>query len=458
MAHVQESHVVRWDDQEWEDFATLLHEDNPSVGYMTSADLARLTTSDLNNAGAQMARPRHFVALAAPRKKLLEAFARLREKRDQVQADPNARFHRAPPPAEPATPLKLDHQGRPLAPAPGAAQKQKADPFAAVAWDRSEWLAIATEIDRAHPMAKYPEKDRLTGLDAHDVDFAQRVLPATRQIRHIKVASFSTLAPALLDAFRDLKKQRMECEAERTVLAKAESDAKQAVAKAATTPAKMATPAAAPAPNPAPAPFATPAPVAMQASAPAAVPPVPALVAATALANPWEAAFAPMMEVFISALTARLEPTLAAMVEKALLAPAPAAAQAPATPPARPAAAPVEAPASTGTVKEIRAPRMRIGIVGNRTTYATDLARDFPEVRFTCIDNLKEVDSIRNCDRVLVLTKFISHKFDGRVRAALERSQYTPVNGCLSDMRRVITGLLHDQESTQNVGVPAMAA
>jgi hypothetical protein len=452
---------VFWDDQEWEDFATLLHEDNPTVRYLQSPDLATLTTRDLNNAAAQMRRPRHFVALGAPRKKLLEAFARLRE-----QANPgpgaDARFHRAPPPAEPPSPLKLDDKGRPIAPPAGQAAKDESapEPFAALTWDRNEWLAIATEIDRTYPQSNYPENDKLPGLTSNDVAFAQRILPVARQIRHIKVASFSTLRPALQDAFREIKRNRAACEVEQAVLAKAEDDARRALSKAAS-PAQGAAVQGAPAPAPAPEPMPLPAPLPL-AVAPAP-PALPLVEPAPAARNPWEAAFAPLVDQMIGMLTARLAPMIAEMIDRALLAP-PAPDEAPrVAAPVAPAvalrAAPAQPGAAPAAAKAAPERRLRLGLVGGRKgNIVSTLAHDFPTVEFRWIDSKKEADSVKNCDRVILMTRFCSHPLRDQVRKLITAEQYTPVNGALSDIRRVVTGLLNDRQAVPQAGVAALAA
>jgi hypothetical protein len=425
MAQHLGSHSVRWDDEEWEELANLLHEDNPEQHYMDSPDLGGLCLRHLNNAAAQMRRPRHMVALTDPRKNLLKAFARLRDKRPasmNVQED-EARVRRAPPPSGPPSPLKLDGQGRPLPVAREQRAKPEpaASPFATVTWDRSEWLVIAAEIDRMYPLQKYPERAHLTGLSSEDVAFAQRLLPAERQIRHIKVASFSTLIPALRDAFEDLKQQRRTAELEHGVMAEAERHARNVLDKAA-------------APRALPAPAATPAPATevVAAPAPSAAAPEPV--------GPGEGVWAAAVSSMLGMLVDRLRPVISELIVEALNAPSPVAAPALPAAPVVVEAVPVEqspAPAPRPKKKE-----MRIGIVGNRSTYATDLAREFPNVDFTCIDNVTRVDSVKNCDRVLVLTKFISHKLDGQVRRAIEDDKYTPVHGCLTDIRRVVTGLL----------------
>jgi hypothetical protein len=280
-----------------------------------------------------------------------------------------------------------------------------------------------------YPGANYPNREHLSGLTSEDVAFAQRILPLERQIRHVKVASFSTLVPALKEAFEDLKRQRRSAELEQGVVAEAERHAKNALDKAAA--ARQVRPAPAPAPAP-------------------AVVPEPAPTPTTA--GPREAVLTSAVSTVLGMLADYLRPMIAELIEQALNAPPAAVPPAPET---AQAAMPTPTPA---TVAKPRGRRIRIGIVGNRNSYASDLQRDFPTVDFTCIDSLKCVDSIKNCERVLVLTKFISHKLDGQVKRSIEPTRYTPVHGCLTDIRRVITGLLNGERTEASQPVVALAA
>lgn len=441
----EDEHRTRWVSSEWDDFAKVLHEDNPRDGFMDSPDLANLTIRQLNNAAAHMTRPRHFSSMGHAPKKLLEAYARLREKptgsKPEQDTTPATGIRRAPPPSAPPSPLKLDEVGRPLAiqaeqrtkPAPASS------PFAAVAWDRSEWLVVATEIDRMYPQSRYPEREHLTGLTTEDVAFAQRLLPHERQSRFIKVATFSTLVPALKEAFEDLRRQRRTTEMEHGVVAEAERQAKHVLTKAAIPPQTQS-------------------PAKPELPAPAAI---PEAVAAPAQADPLQAALTLLLDHALGLLSVRLRPMIAELIDQALLAPAPApaTAAAPTVPPASTPAAPEAATPAVKVDKVDKVSRMRIGIVGSRNrAYVNELARDFPAIDFRWIDNVKEVDTIKNCNPVIVVTKFCSHTLRDQVLAKITKDQYIPIMGTLSDIRRTITGLLNGERASASHSVPALAA
>jgi hypothetical protein len=426
-----EDRIVRWDDQEWEEFAALLHAATPQANYLHSIDLATMTIRELNDAGAKMRRPRAgFASVSMSRAKLLAAFARLREKASSSNEQPAATgagpvgtVRRAPPPSAPPSPLKLDANSRPIASAPADRQQDKpaADLFATVAWDRREWLAIATEIDRMYPGSDYTHRDHLAGLTSEDVAFAQRVLPVERQNRHIKVASFCTLRAQLLQGFNDLKEQRRlqaeaEAQAARQAQEDAERQAKAALSKAAGAP--------------------------QQQAAPVAI-------------NPYEAAFAPLVDLMLGMLVDRMRPMVADAINQALNAPAPAAvpAEAQPTPPAAQAPIQVDAP---GREK----PLLRIGVFGSEINYAAQLAPHFRNCEFIFVscDNSNQTESLKNCDYVFVLTKFINHPAMHRVKKLIDSNKFKPVHGSVSDMRRVLTGLLHGRTtSAQSLAAPAFA-
>jgi hypothetical protein len=437
------SRRVRWDDSDWEQFAGFLDEANPAQRFPESEDLIALTVAQLQAASARMSQPRPLRSLVGVREKVLEAYARMRARAaapaeaaveataetaveaavDHEPASAPQQFRRAPAPAEPPSPLKLDGEGRPL-PVPEAERVTRpekkaapADPFRAIAWTRDEWLAIATELDRLYQGANYPNRLSLAGLTSEDVAFAQRVLPLERQIRHVKVASFSTLRPALVDAFEEIGRKRAADEAEKKALEIAGEQTRIALERVA---------------------------------AAAAQPP-----AAAPGANPFEAAFAPMLNLVLGHLVDRLRPVIAELINDALLAPAPAAAQAELAQALAPAMLHGTARAPAADMRKL--PKMRIGIVGNLTTYKEDLSREFPTMEFTCVtcDELNRLEAVKNCERVIVLTKFCNHAAMKKVRKSLNEGQFMPLHGCLSDMRRVLTGWAKDWASKQGQAVAA---
>lgn len=454
----EEGGKVFWDEREWESFAELLDQANPGARFIDSPDLAELTLPQINAVASAMARPRRLTNPERLRPKLLAIYAHLRAKRPMPEPDaapevkpepkrtlsPDARVHRAPPPAEPPSPLKLDEHQRPL-PAARVASVEPAPPAPApaIAWDRSEWLAIATEIDREYPGSNYPGRPHLAGLTSEDVAFAQRVLPFERQIRHVRVASFSSLLPGLQGGFADLRQQRAR-------QAQAEQGAREALARAsATRPASEPAPAAAVVPDAA-------AVAPAVASAPAAAPlPVAMPADAGALVQQLGQLLGPLFSHGLDLLAARLRPMIAELIDQALLAPAPTA------PPAAPpeASAPVApAPAlPAATVKEAdKAPRLRIGIVGTHNpTYPSELARDFPEIEFKWVASTREAATLRNCNPVICVTKFCSHMLRDSVLKLIPRENFMPIHGGLSDMRRVIGSLVKSTARLEHSRYPA---
>lgn len=424
-AGVQESEGrgVIWRPAEWEQFAALLHAANPKADYLHSPDLAMLTIRELRAAGAKMARPRTgFASVSMSRASILAAFARLREKlpgsaeelptEDEKlpAAGPVGAVRRAPPPSPPPSSLKLDANSRPVAsatPTERPQEKPAVDLFAAVAWDRREWLAIATEIDRMYPGSDYSHRENLAGLTSEDVAFAaQRVLPVERQNRHIKVASFNTLRAQLQQGFADLREQRRlqaEAEAARLAQEEAERHTKEALSRAAGPAQQQGEPVG---------------------------------------ANPYETAFAPLVNMMLGMLVERMRPMIADAINQALSTPAPAAAPAAAQPAPPEAEAPIQVPGA-GREK----PVLRIGVFGSEVNYAEQLAPHFPncEFKFVSCDNPNQTESLKSCDYVFVMTKFINHPAMHRAKKMLTDEQFKPVHGSVSDMRRILTGLLHDR-------------
>lgn len=148
--------------------------------------------------------------------------------------------------------------------------------------------------------------------------------------------------------------------------------------------------------------------------------------------NPWEVAFKPFVDLLVREIGAQLLPALLDGLAKAAP-PRP-------TPPAHLSLAPAT------PARKV----MRIGVVGNRSVYADDLERRFQSVEFECIESSKKIDSVRNCDKVIVLVKFVSHELAKHARrAAGER--YVPINGSVTDMYRVIGGWLTDSAKETSV-------
>lgn len=147
--------------------------------------------------------------------------------------------------------------------------------------------------------------------------------------------------------------------------------------------------------------------------------------------NPYEVAFKPLVDLIAREVTAQLLPALLQMITAGQAAVVPQ--QAAANQPVRPGP---------------REVRMRVGVVNNRLTFADELRREFPQIDFTFadIDRTNSIDSVTNCDRVIVLTKFISHQATTRVKKAVG-DRYVPLNGSITDMKRVLTSWLNEARS-----------
>lgn len=260
-----------------------------------------------------------------------------------------------------------------------------------VYWSRTEWVKVAAELHRQYPHAKYPERGQLGALTSADVCGAQHVLPEDRRRKNLKLVAMSALKNPLLEAFKTVRAML----AEDAALKQAQAQQEHAALLA-------------------------------RAAELAAVP------------NQWEVVFKPLVELLVREVGAQLLPALIEGLANAAP-PRP-------TPPAHLTLAPALAKPAGKT--------MRIGVVGNRSSYADDLERQFPSVDFDFIENTKEIDSVRNCDKVIVLIKFVSHKLCNRVRSAVGE-RYVPVNGSVSDMIRVIGSWLAEKAKGAAVSVAA---
>lgn len=399
---------IKWTDAEWLQFARTLHERNPAWNMMASPDLVGLNTRMLNAAGATMDRPRVFSSVDHPRKKLLAVFAALRE----------SRFSRAPTPAEPATPLARVLDGDrprlvknvPPAELPAIAGTPSTPSICIGDWTRDEWLLVVRSIHAAFPVANYPSKAiagaSLTGLDTEDVAFAQRVLPFERQVRHLRVVSFTSIKPALLAALRDLHNRLV-------------TQAQQA------------------APVPKVAKPAPPAPAALQTVALAAVHAAPAPAPAvdtppaSAPVSEIETVMAPVLAMIVRMLAAQIRPLLADLALELLPLLVPAGA-------APPLPAPVPVAAKRGAVvpvAKVRPPT--IGVYGNRGSDKAELEREFPNIEFIYIESTKRFNSIRNCDKVAAMTSWVDHAGLKKLKGMVG-DRFTSIEGGNSELKRLI--------------------
>jgi hypothetical protein len=397
---------VLWTVEEWDDLARKLCAMMPRLE--TSLDY--LTLAMLNEAAATMTRPRRFFNIPDARKHLDSALAR-------IKAD-------APLPEDDPSDTVQDDSPVAVAPAEPVAGTPPANPadklFARIEWTREEWLLIAEELHRLHQVQNYPFGHSLVGLETEDIAFAQeRVLPLERQRRHLKVASFSTLRAPLERAFADLR-------------AKLEGRAPVQELPTAVEP-----PVAAPT---------------ITADVVA-----PALEMAGAIAqtiDPYRAAFEPLVALLGGEVAKHLAPMIQTMIDQAISKLPAAIPVAPAAPPAMPYPGPqlvasTPAPAAPAVVKHYgdekphvdKPKRLVLGILVNRTSqYKHELEKAFPMLDVRCVDTdcKASVDRVSQADKVIGMERFVSHPCTAKLKK-LVGDRYTPCNGAMSELKRIIT-------------------
>jgi hypothetical protein len=405
---------IKWNDEEWDALVRKLHELEPELEDFPQ----RLTLARLNEASSMMARPRRFFHVGSTRALLNEARSRISM----------GQFRRAPPPVDPEVPpiLATLPERAPVTNPALPADKL----FSKVEWTREDWLAIARELHRLFPASNYPKRGNLTGLDSHDVAFAQeRALPLERQRRHLKVASFSTLKSSLERAFLDLNNELEGITPE---------------------PAPAPEPAAAanPAPEPAPAPTAAPQPAPVPVVATAAAPEAPAL-------DPYRVAFAPLVSLLAAEVANQLRPMLTQFINEAVAVALMAQPQAaepdtlaeeeeealPANVKAAPCV-PITSSKLYGDSKpRVEKPkRVMVGVLVNRTSqYQQELEKEFPQIEVRCIDadHKARIDSFAQVQLVVGMARFISHSA-ARKTKNLVGDRYMECNGGMSELKRII--------------------
>lgn len=372
-------HNIRWTDDEWRFYALALHTMYPQLDMLNATDTKRLTLQHMNSA-AQMMEPdrqRSFRWIVGPAQRLLRVYADARARRDPLY------YGR---PADAAAPEDLpEPQAEPQAEATADTPHKPRYEHHRVIWSKAEWVQIATRLDQLHPLARYPERGTTGALTAGDISMAQSVLPEDRR-RNLKTTPIKQLRGPLLEAFKEVR--RLKTDAINAKLDEARGAHQERLERR------------------------------------QAVPDV----------NPWEAACKPLVALLVRELSAQLLPALVQALQAQL---APQGHAAPALPAAPLALAPEPRPEPKSES------RLRVGVVSGRSTYADELRRTFPDVEFTFIEahNTRMVDSVKNCDKVIMLTKFTSHSMCDRIRKVVGE-RYVPVNGSVTDMKRVISGWL----------------
>jgi hypothetical protein len=423
---------IKWCDEEWDALVRKLHDLEPEL----EDHPGRLTLARLNEASSMMARPRRFFHVHSTRKMLDDARARISM----------GQFRRAPAPVDPdLPPIVATMPTRPVVTNPAIPADKL---FSKVEWTREEWLAVARELHRLFPSANYPKRGSLTGLDSHDVAFAQqRVLPIERQRRHLKVASFSTLKQPLERAFLDLNEEL-------------EGGAKPAPAA----PIAQVEP---PAPGPQPATAAAAPAVQIPSPAPAAPAAPIAPTADVPAMDPYRAAFAPLVSLLAAEVANQLRPMLTQFVNEAValaLAAQPPAAAASVAPPAEPVVSSPQTPSPAPervsnvsnvsnvstmapkknygpeTPREEKPRRLVVGVMVNRASqYRAELEKEFPQIEIKIGDVTMNgaAASLANVDKAVCMTRFVDHTAQRNLKK-LTGDRYVDCNGGLSELKRII--------------------
>lgn len=400
---------VLWSGAEWDALVRELYRLDP----LLETNFDSLTLGQLNSASERMERPRRFFSVPATRKYLDTARAR-------VAAQPTG-----------APAVKQETKADVVA-IVATEQVQSTNPtadklFARIEWTPEEWLLIAEELHRLHPVQNYPYGHSLVGLETADVAFAQeRVLPFERQRRHLRAASFSTLRLDLQRAFGEL---RTKLDQQLATVAQPEpvADAVPAPAPAAAEPAAVAT---------------------------AALPAAPAAALPPEGLDPYRAAFAPLVALLGAEVARHLAPMIQTMVDHAVAALAPVqAAPAPVEPPAAPAPPGAYTPPQL-VVRRPPVPatppaprKLVIGVLVNRgKQYQDELEKAFPMVAIKIGDVSRRgaADALVNVDRAWAMTRFIDHPVDGRLKKLIG-DRYAACNGAMTDLKRCIAVWLRSQ-------------
>lgn len=383
--------AVRWTEEEWDLLAREMHLRHPELNLFATGDVSGTPTNVVIDAMKRaLPKKRHRTIDGTFRVKdgLVAAYARLREQHGDVPVQ--------------AAPQDTDD-------APASTEEPSDKPR--VVWTPLEWYAIASEIHRRNPFAKFPDSTTLAGLRLVDIKEAQRVLPRERH-RH-GLATVTQAKPPLLEAFK-LVKADIEAEALRKQEAARLAEQEQQQAEAA------------------PAPAETVVVVTQQQGT------IESLVsqAATQLADTFATAF---VQTFIDRFKMAFRNDLPQLLGAAMT---PPPAQLPSPEPQQSAPAPLSvAPSAPAPVKP-----PHILVVGPLPQQAHELEKCYPQVKFSFFSSAHGAqqvkDAARNCDRAIGMTKFLSHSVDGALAKHAD-GRYTRVAGGVSDIKRQLDVWMH---------------
>lgn len=397
LPHNRERHV-HWNEEEWRKFAYNLHSTYPHCDFLHSQDMAGLTVAMLQNAvkGMPPDRVRQFYTTTNVKPKLSDAFARALKDHDPLFVPWKA--------ADTTNVVALP--AATVAEAQRRQHRRQEGPQQKIRWDKNEWQLLAAELQRMYPARNFYEADVLAKLTFRDLRQAQQILPLDRQRHTLATMSTQVMQRSLGKAFNSM-------------------------------------PPIPAAPEQVGTPMALPVPVVAAATA-------TALPVAADSPNPWEAAFKPLVTLLATEMMAQVEQRLrsgelAHLLVQSLQALAPGlAAPASGAPSATTTPATQAQLASLATPKtEQKVRKFRIGIYGARDRDEALLQEAYPFFDILCVKAHQQIDRLRGCDRVYMMTSFVNHSGADKLKT-LMKGDVTYCNGGLSDMKRLLHGLQHD--------------
>lgn len=417
---------IWWTDTEWQTLAAALITLYPRAGFDKPGGLERLTGSHFRNAmetalPPERQRGRGISHIAGLRKHLAKPMAFLAKAKDAAPAATTEEAAPATAHAEASvTPAALDpYRAKDLLPRLPDGRNTGA-PKQKIFWTDQDVYLIARELMEMNPYGGWLDSKQLVNLKGGDVYVAQRVLDTDRRRTETACKPLAALRPRLVAAFAKVKRELGMEDAKKQ---KAEADARLAEEQAQL--ARLREQAAADVAQ-----------QAEQARIAAANAPVTEDVIAKVLSGTGTGA---LVELLLGRLMTVAENRIEAAIERGIAAglSSPAVREAlqvrvefPNAPPAPGQQPRVEAANGMPATR-----RPHVGVVGNRCDFEHDLKREFPQLQFTVTDNANASGAaIRNCDKVIVMTKFISHATDRVVKDAV-KDRYCPVNGGLSSVK-----------------------
>jgi len=209
-----------------------------------------------------------------------------------------------------------------------------------IQWSEAEWIAVARELYRIRPVEEYLRSTTMIGLQKEDFFAAQQVLPENRRRSRTAVHAMSVVRPGLVKAMAVVR-----AEVDAAILRKKAEDETAALeAQAAATVMKEV------------------------------LPPV----------NPYEAAFAPLIDMIATEVTKRIQQMLVTTL---------------------PQLAGYKVEAKLQPVEK----RLKFGVIGPLSVQAQDIKKAFPDIDFVIVESSKGASApghVMNCDKIIGMTDF----------------------------------------------------